>query len=267
MNISVSTGLYYTKNHIEILDMIKETSCKNIELFLNQAFIHVPINELEKEIEKRDLRVLSIHTPLEFIAFPRKESEELWINRTIHMARVFGAKTIVTHMVYGDYFKELPNGLDELHKENILKYKGLKDICVTTENLPYCKEGSFLAKDDEFIRFIKDNDLNITFDTTHCGANNTSIIDLYKKLKKNIKNIHLSDFNDGKEHKILGHGQLPLKELLGELKADKYKETITIELDFDNKKRNNIENLKQASEEVERSIEFVRKYIYKSDTK
>lgn len=76
MNLSVSTGLYYTKNHIEILDMIKETSCKNIELFLNQAFIDVPINELHKEIEKRDLRVLSIHTPLEFIAFPRKESEE-----------------------------------------------------------------------------------------------------------------------------------------------------------------------------------------------
>lgn len=261
MNISVSTGLYYTKNHIEILDMIKETSCKNIELFLNQAFINVPIHELQKEIEKRDLRVLSIHTPLEFIAFPRKESEALWINKTIGMARVFDAKTIVTHMVYGDYFEELPNGLDELHKSNILKYKGLQDICVTTENLPYWNEGSFLAKEDEFIKFIKDNNLNITFDTTHCGANNSSIIETYKKLRKHIKNIHLSDFNDGAEHKILGHGQLPLKELLRDLKEDKYNGIITIELDFDNKRRNNIESLKQASEEVEKSIEFVRKYI------
>lgn len=260
MNISVSTGLYYTKNHIEILDMIKETSCKNIELFLNQAFIDVPINQLEKEIEKRDLRVLSIHTPLEFIAFPRRESEALWIGKTIDMARVFGAKTIVTHMVYGDYFKELPNGLDKLHKENILKYKELQDICVTTENLPYFKEGSFLAKEDEFIKFIKDNDINITFDTTHCGVNNLSILELYKKLKKHIRNIHLSDFNDGMEHKILGHGQLPLKELLRNLKEDKYKETITIELDFDNRKRNDIQNMKQASEEVEKSIEFARKY-------
>lgn len=260
MNISVSTGLYYTKNYIEILDMIKETSCKNIELFLNQAFIDVPINELQKELEKRDLSVLSIHTPLEFIAFSRKESEALWINKAIDMARVFDAKTIVTHMVYGDYFEELPKGLDELHKENILRYKDLKDVCVTTENLPYFKEGSFLAKDVEFTKFIVDNDINITFDTTHCGVSNLSIIDFYKSFNRYIKNIHLSDFNDGVEHKILGQGQLPLKELLSVLRQDQYNETITIELDFDNKKRNDIQDLKQASKELEKSIAFVRKY-------
>lgn len=58
----------------------------------------------------------------------------------------------------------------------------------------------------------------------------------------------------------MGHGQLPLKELLRDLREDKYGETITIELDFDNKKRNDIENLKQASRELEKSIDFVRKY-------
>lgn len=260
MKISVSTGLYYTKSYIEILDLIKETSCKNIELFLNQAFIDVPINKLQKEIENRDLNVLSIHTPLEFIAFPRKESEEFWINKTINMAKVFDAKTIVTHMVYGEYFESLPKNLDELHKENILRYKELKDVCVTTENLPYFRDGSFLSKDDEFMRFIENNDINITFDTTHCAASNLSIIDSYKKLKKYIKNIHLSDFNDGAEHKVLGDGQLPLKEFLGDLKKDKFEGTITIEFDFDNKKRNCIENLNQASKEVERSIGLIRKY-------
>lgn len=261
MNISVSTGLYYTKDYIEILDMVKDTSCKNIELCLNQAFIDVSVNKLQKEIEKRDLRVLSIHTPLEFIAFQRKESEESWINRTINMAKDFGAKTIVTHMVIGDYFEKLPVTLDELHKENILKYRKEKNICVTTENLPYLSGGSFLGEHKSFTKFIKDNDINITFDTTHCGASGLSVINTYKDLKEHIKNIHLSDFEHGAEHKILGQGELPLEELLSNLRKDKYEGTITIELDFDNKKRNNVESLNQASEEVEKSIEFVRKYI------
>lgn len=257
MEISISTGLYYTKSYTEILDIIRDTSCRNIELCLNQAFIDVPVNELQKEIEKRALKVLSIHTPLEFIAFPRKESEEFWISKTIGMAKVFDAKTIVTHMVYGDYFIDLPKGLDELHKKNVIKYKALKDINVTTENLPYFKEGSFLAKENEFIKFIEDNDIKITFDTTHCAANNLSILDLYEKLKEYIKNIHLSDYLNGAEHKILGTGQLPLKELVRKLREDKYDEIITIELDFDNKKRNYVENIKDAVKEIEKSINFV----------
>jgi hypothetical protein len=32
MNISISTGLYYTKNYKETLDIISESKCKNIEL-------------------------------------------------------------------------------------------------------------------------------------------------------------------------------------------------------------------------------------------
>lgn len=259
MEISVSTGLYYTKTYIEILDMIKETSCKNIEIFLNQAFIAVPVEELKEEVEKRDLKVLSIHTPLEFIAFPRKEDEEFWIKKAIEMAKVFNAQTIVTHMVYEDYSKRWIN-LDELHKKNILKYKDTKEVCLTTENFPYVEAGSFLGKEAEFIKFIEDNDVNITFDTTHCAASNVSILDFYEKTKKHIKNIHLSDFKDGVEHMILGHGDLPLKELLEKLKEDNYKGTITVELDFDNKKRNNVESLKQASEEIEKCISYIRNF-------
>jgi sugar phosphate isomerase/epimerase len=232
MDISVSTGLYYKKSYTQILDMISRTSCKNIELFLNQAFIDIPINELEKQISKRNLNIISVHTPLEFIAFPRKQSEEYWIKRSIEITKIFNSKVVVTHMVNGNYYIELPYGLDKLHKDNILKYKNLKDVYITTENLPYLKDKSFLAKQDEFIEFVKKNDVNITFDTTHCAARGLSIIDEYYKLKNNIKNIHLSDFKDGAEHKILGNGELPLIDFLSILKKDNYDGIITIELDF-----------------------------------
>lgn len=262
MEISVSTGLYYTKNYKDILDAIARTSCKNIELMFNQGIIDVPLEDLKREISIRNLKVLTIHTPLEFIAFSRRESEEFWINKAIEMANVFGAKVIVTHMVMGEYFKELPFSLDELHKENILKYKNINNICITTENLPYITDGSFLGKEEKFIDFIYNNDVNITFDTTHCAASKLDIIRTFNKIKDKVKNIHLSDFKNGAEHKILGTGELQLKEFLENLKKEEYKGIITIELDFDNKKRNMVDTLEQASEEIEKSIELVRNIVF-----
>lgn len=60
------------------------------------------------------------------------------------------------------------------------------------------------------------------------------------------RTVHLSDFIDGKEHKVLGHGELPIKDLLLELKSDGYEHSITLELDFDNPERNIVESNEEA---------------------
>lgn len=257
MKISVSTGLYYKKNYKEILDIISNTSCNNIELFLNQAFVDIPTLELEKEISKRNLNVISIHTPLEFICFKRKESEEYWINKSLEMSKAFASKLIVSHMVYGDYFDDQIKSLDELHKETILHYKDVKDIFITTENLPSFGNGSFLSEFDKLYSFINANVLSLTFDTTHCASKNCSIIETFIEFKNFIKNIHLSDFLNGIEHKTLGAGNLPLKDFLITLKDETYNGLLTLELDFDNKQRNNIENNRQAVSEIEKSLQFI----------
>lgn len=176
MKISVSTGLYYTKDYREILDIIASTSCNNIELFLNQAFIDIDTNELKKEVSKRNLNILSIHTPLEFIAFPRKESENYWINKSIEIAKVFGSKVIVSHMVIGEYFDNIISDLDELHRQNMIDFSEVNDTYITSENLPYFKNGSFLGRFEELYEFVSDNNINLTFDTTHCAFSNASIV-------------------------------------------------------------------------------------------
>jgi sugar phosphate isomerase/epimerase len=257
MEISLSTGLYYKKAYKEILDIIASTSCNNVELFLNQAFMDVDINELKNEIEKRKLKVLSIHTPLEFIAFPRSESEKSWINKSIEIANIFNSKIIVSHMVLGENFEDTGKSLDEIHKQNMIDYKVNKDILITTENLPFLEDGSFLGRMDELYEFTCSNDINLTFDTTHCASCNSSILETYKKFKRFIKNIHLSDFDNGIEHKILGEGSLPLREFIHLLKRENYEGIITIELDFDNKKRNNVIDNEQAISTIQKCIDFV----------
>jgi len=261
MEISVSTGLYYTKGYKEILDIIASTSCTNVELFLNQSFIDVDVSELKKEVLKRNLNILSVHTPLEFIAFPRKESENYWINKSIEIARVFHSKVIVSHMVIGEYFDDTVVELDELHRKNMIDYSGTEGIYVTSENLPYFENSSFLGRLDELFEFISSNNINLTFDTTHCAYSGAPILETYTKFKNFIKNIHLSDFDDGIEHKVLGDGSLPLKNFITQLKKDNYEGMITIELDFDNKKRNNIINNEEAIAAIQKSIDFIKDCI------
>lgn len=261
MEISVSTGLYYKKDYKEILDIIASTSCKNIELFLNQAFIDIDINELKEEVLKRNMNILSIHTPLEFIAFPRKESEHYWINKSIEISKVFNSKVVVSHIVLGEYFDDKIKGLDELHRQNMIEYCKTKDIHITTENLPYFEDGSFLCRLDELFEFISHNNIDITFDTTHCAFSGAPIIETFKKFKSFIKNIHLSDFDNGIEHKVLGEGSLPLKDFIVQLKEENYEGIITIELDFDNKKRNNILDNDHAIAAIQKSIDFIKSNI------
>lgn len=261
MDISVSTGLCYTKGYKEILDMIAATSFRNIELFLNQAFVDVPVEELKKEIDKRGLKVLSIHTPLEFIAFPKKESEEFWIEKSIELSKIFGARVIVSHMVMGKYFMDIQHGLDHIHRQNVLKYRNVEEVFITTENLPCVVDSSFLGRKEEFISFAQNNMVPITFDTTHCEHRGYSILEMFKEVKHLVKNIHLSDFKDGNEHKVLGTGDLPLNEFLKLLKDEKYDGIVTVELDFDNKERNDISTFEEAVEGIERSYQYVKAIV------
>lgn len=258
MKVSVSTGLYYKKSYKEILDIIASTSCSNVELFLNQAFIDVDVQELKHELGKRNLKVVSIHSPLEFIVFPKGEDESYWINRCIEMSIVLGAEVIVSHMVFN---KGNQNECDNLHKKNMLKFSQNKSAVITTENMPNVEDGSSFGRLDVLYNFVSKNNLNFTFDTTHCAFDGTSIIEAYKKFKPFIRNIHLSDFENGIEHKVIGDGILPLGDFCKMLKDDGYGGCLTIELDFENKKRNDIADNKSAILAIQKCIDFVEENI------
>lgn len=258
MDISISAGLYYKKGYKEVLDIIAETSCKNIELLLNQSFIEADDYEIKGELHKRDLTVKSIHNTFAPFAYKRGESEKLWINKSIDLARILGAGLIVSHMVKKPYFDNRVKDVDALHRDTILSFKDLKGIYVTTENVPNGKSDSFLSKPSELYDFISRNNVPLTFDTSHCARIDKPIIDYYMTFKDYIKNIHISDFHQGVEHKTLGDGSLPLKEFLHVLKRENYNGLLTIELDYDNPERNKIESNEEAVAALQRSVDFIK---------
>ncbi|MGL1891578.1 MAG: sugar phosphate isomerase/epimerase [Spirochaetaceae bacterium] len=258
MEISISTGLYYKKNHIEILDIIAATGCKNIELFLNQAFIDVDISEIEKEIKKRDLKVTSIHLPLTFIAYDRGETEEYWIKKGIEYANVLDTNILVSHFFYK---KDDKTHNDDSHFNNMVTFSKSSKKFICTENLPVMELKTKHQNPEELIKFLSENNCYMTYDTTHTATYNKSIIDEYNLFKNHIRNIHLSDFSNGNEHKVLGHGVLPIKEFIQTLKDDNYLYPITLEYDFENPTRNKVTSDEEAIRFLKDSISLIEEVI------
>lgn len=286
MKLSISTGLYYNKNCEEILDIIQKAGYSNIELFINQAFIDMSNEDIVKTVKKYNLNVLSIHTPLEFLAFAGGQNEEYWLRRCLELAESLGAEIVNSHMVLKSLeFTTLgnkisghivENSLDKLHKLNIAKFGEeyhAKNVILTTENLPsYCGQ-SFLGRYDEFVEFAIHGNIPITFDTTHYASGveekcigktdyTQRIIDGFEKIADNIKNIHLSNYFQGNEHKLLDNGDIDICRFMSYLKkylCDKKNKSciITLEFDFENKGRNDI---KDEEEAIKRLI-AMRKYM------
>ena len=262
MNISVSTGAFYKYNYKEILDIIAQTTCDNIELCLNNAIVDVPLGEIIKEIEKRNLNVCSIHTPFEFLWKPG-EDERLWINKSIDLARELDAKIITTHIT----FKDTEN-LEEQHKKNLIEFSN-HDIMICTENMPAVMAdsatmNSFLCHSSQLLEFLNEFNIPLTFDTTHWASYNKPVTDGYNLFKDYIRNIHLSDYLNGVEHKILGTGSLPVKEFIQVLQEDNYKYLLTIELDLEDKTRNPVENKTQAIDAINDSLQIIVQEVQKN---
>ncbi len=83
---------------------------------------------------------------------------------------------------------------------------------------------------DIFAKYCVANGLPITFDTSHIAHWKYDIVTFFKKYHEHIKLIHLSDYAGTTQHLPLGEGELPLKELLQEIKKVKYQHQITFEI-------------------------------------
>ena len=116
------------------------------------------------------------------------------------------------------------------------KEVGRENVLVTIENMPWV--GKFkinphiLSVTQKMVEFISERNLYLTFDTTHLGSGKTNFInDFYRYYNSGrIRNIHFSDYGQGKEHLIPGHGILPLTRFLNHLSQTGYDGSFTLEL-------------------------------------
>jgi sugar phosphate isomerase/epimerase len=80
----------------------------------------------------------------------------------------------------------------------------------------------------ELYAFVTENNLSVTFDTTHYAQIGTDIIEAARELGTSIKTIHLSDFKAGHTHVFPGEGELDLSGFFDALDKTSLN-TITLE--------------------------------------
>lgn len=223
----------------KVFTSLKKSGVEGIELLL-PSFTPVTdqhIDQIQQVLTQHNMPVFSIHQKLRF--FTKTKIAE--ITHLFHIADQLGAKVIVLHMnTAGKQFFDA-NYTSLLHSLE-RKYH----ITVGFENMEKHAASFFFPHrwhHEIFSALIDEKDFNITFDTTHLAHSGGDIIAFFKKNKKRIVNIHLSDYRHHFlnsslrpmrfKHMPLGKGVLPIQDFLQTLKQEDYKGLVTMEIHTD----------------------------------
>ncbi len=113
---------------------------------------------------------------------------------------------------------------------------GQNEVIITIENMPCLPQFKvnpyLLSKIDSMVRFMEERNLYLTFDTAHCGSMHTDFLGDFHEFYESgrMRSIHFSDYGNGREHLLPGHGGLPLTRFLNHLKETRYDHALVLEL-------------------------------------
>jgi sugar phosphate isomerase/epimerase len=220
MQLSVATANLYMHPFEQVLGIIAEAGFQNIELDLfwarkewamAQHLKDVPVKRVIQLVEQAGLRISSIHDGGGVLE--NEHSTIGFVNPALdqYLSEMdYTPDCLVFHTphIEGDSGIEWWERFSGKIVRSLEKYRKACSF-VTIENMPLF-EGYFvpLATPEELNAFVAENDLNVTFDTTHYAQMGTDIVEAAKILEGNIKTIHLSDFIAGRTHVFIGEGEL-----------------------------------------------------------
>ncbi|MBN1216497.1 MAG: sugar phosphate isomerase/epimerase [Candidatus Lokiarchaeota archaeon] len=218
------------ENKLSLVDLCNSFS---IEKQIHAPFIDVSLCSLNSEINNASLKL--------YIESGR-------------IAKEIRSKIITIHPGFGNIL------IKSLRKNNIeILDKNIKFLLESTEkmDLTYCLENMpkmlhIFLDVDEIERFFfinNNNNLYMTYDTSHFWTCHGDISKLWKKLSKKIKNIHLVDNfeRDSDPHPGLGNGKINFNEIFQLIKEYQYNDSLIIEL--------------SNSDDIPKSIEYIRQYF------
>ena len=200
------------------------------------------IKEIKELIKHYDMPVIA-YTP-EMNAYPynfmlgteamRKESVD-YVKLSMDMAKEMGADFTLISAAHAGYRTSAEEIWDRLIKcvTEITEYAEEIQHKVVLEPLtPYETNVVKSANDlEELFKTVPSSYLAGMCDIVPPYVQHESILDYFDKLQKRMYHMHVVDSDGYSDNHIMpGEGQLPLKELMCELKEMNYEGTMTIEL-------------------------------------
>ena len=240
----------------EMFEFTKKVGFDGIEYMLtlrDLAFGPARVLSLSK---KYDMPVTSLHQPLLLLI----QTPPQLFPRMLEVPKMFPHVELVNHHLSAFMFRK-PAITRALVYKKMFKQAG---IVATFESNPgsgmfslsrqYAKE---TYDPQAFEKFAIQHQLPINLDVCHIASRNYDIVKFFSDNHNLIKLIHLSDFKNGKQHLPLGEGQLPLRELLQEIKRKKWNGHITFEIYKFVKQKTK----KEKFEALQKSLTFVHEIL------
>ena len=237
MDILFSTGCLYEYPMSEVFQIAKTAGYDGIELLISHSNCNVETGRIQEISDEYGIPILSLHSPFLMCEGWGGFWDRIW--RSLVMAMELSIPLVNFHPPTSLIPR---HHLDGQLSEYIKVYKELiKDssITLTIENLPTIAtfRRSFINRlfprminnMYQIAKFVVDNDIHTTFDTTHIGTTSIDLLEAYAVFRDRIANVHVSDYDGRFQHLLPGTGHLPLKKLLTQLRSDGYEGTITLE--------------------------------------
>ena len=239
----------YQRNSLEHCFMdAKEYGYDYIELWGGRPHAYAPdlkagdINEVRRLIEKYEMPVLG-YTP-EHNAYPynymigseaqRRDAVD-YLKLSLEMAKEMGAEFVLTSPANGGYLATYDQLWSRLEKniQELGDYAAKLEIKLVVEALtPY--ESNFFTRANDLVELFRrvDNPYVVGMcDIVPPFVQHESIMAYFDKLGNKMDHMHIIDGENGSDtHLIPGEGNIPIKEMLYEMKRIGYDKTATLEL-------------------------------------
>lgn len=239
----------YQRNPLEQCFMdAKEYGYDYIELWGGRPHAYAPdlkagdINEVRRLIEKYEMPVLG-YTP-EHNAYPynymigseaqRRDAID-YLKLSLEMAKEMGAEFVLTSPANGGYLATYDQLWSRLEKniQELGDYAAKLEIKLVVEALtPY--ESNFFTRANDLVELFRrvDNPYVVGMcDIVPPFVQHESIMAYFDKLGNKMDHMHIIDGENGSDtHLIPGEGNIPIKEMLYEMKRIGYDKTATLEL-------------------------------------
>ena len=239
----------YQRNPLEHCFMdAKEYGYDYIELWGGRPQAYAPdlkagdINEVRRLIEKYEMPVLG-YTP-EHNAYPynymigseaqRRDAID-YLKLSLEMAKEMGAEFVLTSPANGGYLATYDQLWSRLEKniQELGDYAAKLEIKLVVEALtPY--ESNFFTRANDLVELFRrvDNPYVVGMcDIVPPFVQHESIMAYFDKLGNKMDHMHIIDGENGSDtHLIPGEGNIPIKEMLYEMKRIGYDKTATLEL-------------------------------------
>ncbi len=263
--ILLSSGSLYNYGLNRVFEIASKLGFDGVEIIIDDRYDTRDKLYLKRLEHEFNLSIIAFHVPPERVKFWGDPIKKL--KKTIDLAENLEAKVVVCHSSLAldkSFFNWLVKNWSAIQKETKVEiaYENMPKTYSRKRKFKIFKQLVFLTwQVEKFSVFDK-----ICLDTSHLATANLDIIETYKKLKKKIVHIHLSDSNfkplKGRgikdEHQLLGKGKLPLGKFLTLLKKTDYKGALTLEFEPENLKPEKEENVIKS---LKNSLEFVKKYF------